>query len=305
MAEAKTERKFTQNKIFYDSLLENGKKLTDSATPEQIAYLAQSRKILYESPPEKIYEDEMGANLTNMPILPGTHPFLYCRMRRGGRGYYGYSTKEEMGVLNKTETAPKMFKNFIGGNDSPIDAYTISPSLQFVGTEARWLQSEGWQECWVGSNPYNYSSYDLILIFIKNTKEFPLTRTFYRYLSCDSVNADYTSASAYVGTPNEVNDKRDSISSIEWVQVHTKSADSNGEEASFAITIPAGKTIALLFNSCSNYYHNNSNYGHLTFFSAIGIYDFGKFLTEGLEVDHERTLKALQHKTINIYEIWR
>ncbi len=304
VTETKREIKFTGDKLLYDALLDKGNNLAESATPEQVAYLAKARQILQETPPKKIYEDGMGPYPEIPPILPGAYPFLYCRMRRSGRGQNGYITTNEMGPLaNNTDTAAKMFKNFTGGNNSAVDTYTIPPSIQFVGTDARWLKSDGWLEYASGSNAYNYSSYDLILMFLKNTTELPLTRTFFRYLSSDDANSTYNNASTYVGTPDRSDADRDKITSIQWSQVHTKSADIYGETASFAVTVPEKKTVALLFNSCPRFYAND--YSQYSFYSSIGIYDFSKFLTEGLEVDHERTLKAFQYKTPNIYEIWR
>ncbi len=304
MAEAKKEKKFTKDKLLFDSLMKRGNDLASSASPEQLAYLTKARQILQTSPPQVIYEEDLKYPATSA-ILPGTYPFLYCRMRRSGRGMLGYNTTDELGPLaNNTDTAAKMFKNFTGGNDGPLDTYTIPPSLEFVGPQARWVKAEGWLERWVNAdNQINYPSYDLILMFLKNTTELPLTRTFYRYLSSDDENGAYTSASSYLGVPNQSDENRDKTTDIQWTQVHTKSGDINGEAANFAVTIPEGKTVALLLNS-SSYYYTPGSY-HYAFYSAIGIYDFDKFLTAGLEVDHERTMKALQHKTINTYEIWR
>jgi hypothetical protein len=296
------ERQFTADKNFYDALMSKGTSLATDATPEQMAYLAKARKMMQESTPNRIYED----GLLTTPLHANANPFLYCRMRRYGRGgsYGAYSRTSEQGHLyNNTTNAAKLFKNFIGGQDSDYDNYSIPPMIQFVGPDARWLKSDGWLEYAGSTNQYSYGTYEMVLMFLKNTGTTDLTRTFYRYLSCSTQNASYNYSSAYVGTPDALNANSGDITSITWVAVHNYATNTSGTSASFSITIPAGKTVALLFYSTPRYY--TSTYTHYSFFSTIGIYSLSSFLVNELIVDHERTQKALQLKTQNIYEIWR
>lgn len=241
-----------------------------------------------------------------IPLLAGTHPFLYCKMRRFGRcaGRGGFAVTNEMGALyNNTAVAPEMFKNFIGAHDSVVDTYAIPPMLQFVGPSARWIRSDGWVEYNYSGNQHSYRSYEMILMFIKNTGENDITSTFCRYLSSASDNSDYNLSSAYVGTPDQPDTDGAAVSSIVWTTVDTFGTAETEATSSFPVTVPGGKTIALLLYSTPTYDSGLTNL--YVFSSAIGIYDFGAFLTEGLEVDHKRTLKALQLRTQDIHEIWK
>jgi len=266
--------------------------------------LAKARQTLCESTPKQIYDNSADeAESSGIPILPGTHPFLYCRIRRHGRHYNGSYWSSELGTLyNTTNTAEKLFKNFTGGNDSHYDGYVIPPTTQFVGPNARWLHADGWVEYAGSGSQRDYPCYEMILMFFKNTTEKPMTQPVYRYLSSNDRNSNYNKSSAYVGTPNETDDNRNIISSINWACVHNYSSSTAGTTANFNITIPAKKTVALLFYSTAYYWTSSNGY---IFCSTIGIYDFNKSLAEGLVVDHERTLKARQIRTKNIYEIWR
>jgi hypothetical protein len=255
---------------------------------------------------DKIDTDIHGINQT-MPLLAGSYPFLYCKMRRCGRssGSGGISTSNEMGTLNNNiAAAPLMFKNFFGGNDSTLDVYSIPPLLQFVGPSAGWIKSDSWLEYVTSDIQHEYRSYEMILMFIKNITTVDITSNFSRYYSGASDNTHWNYSSVYLGTPDQTDANRSTISTITWTVAETISSANSGATSSFDVTIPAGKTIALLFYSSPTW--NTSTMTDLHIFNGtIGIYNFGAFLTTGLEVDHKRTLKALQMRTQNIHEIWR
>jgi hypothetical protein len=240
-----------------------------------------------------------------VPLLAGSHPFLHCKMRRSGRSGTSAASAwtSEMGTLNNNaDTAPAMFKQFIGGNNNIYDTYSIPPTLQFVGPEASWRKADSWMEHTRLENQCKYGAYEMILMFFKNTGETDLTRPFSRYYSSTGSNEDYGRSSSYVGTPDQTNANAASISSVSWAVVHSLSTNT-GSEATFDITIPAGKTVALIFYSSSGWLGTASTYYYLG--TDIGIYDYGNFLCDGLVVDQKRTLKAMQIKTPNIHDIWR
>ncbi len=243
-----------------------------------------------------------------MPLLAGAHPFLYCKMRRFGRsaGIGGIAATTEMGTLNNNTTAaPMMLKNFTGGNDGECDTYSIPPMLQFVGPSAMWIKSDGWVEYAASTDQLVYRTYEMILMFIKNTSENDINSTFSRYFSSAGSDGNNNKSSAYLGTPDQPDTNSSAVNSITWTTVHTyNSASGNwGSTSSFPVTIPGGKTIALLFYSTPPY--NNASTDCYVLGSTIGIYNFGDFLSDGLVVDHKRTLKALQLRTQDIHEIWR
>ena len=300
------ERKLTQDKIFYDAMISQGTNLIESATPEQLAYLAKTRKILQESVPTKIYEENYKENDKNQALIPEANPFLYCRMRRYGRGSgyaSAYAWTNDFKLYNNNASAAKMFKQFTGGNNNVHDTYALPPSMQFVGKNSQWLKSEGWLEYAASSNQYSYPCYDMILMFLKNDTENDMTREFNRFYSGTSNNGTYNSSSAYVGTPNASNTDMINTTIVDWITANNASSNTYGSTSKFNVIIPKGKTIALLFYSTPCYY--TSSYNHYSFGSSIGIHKFGDFLCDGLTIDRERTIKALQFKTQNNYEIWR
>jgi hypothetical protein len=242
-----------------------------------------------------------------MPLLSGAYPFLYCKMRRGGRnsGSGGYSTSNQMGQLsNNIAAAPLMFKNVIGGNDNTWDVYSIPPILQFVGPSARWLKSDSWVEYVSSTNQHEFRSYELILMFVKNTTTADITSTFYRYYSGASDNTHWNYSSVYQGTPDQTDADSSTISNITWTIAESISSATAGDPSDFPVTVPAGKTVALILYSSATWDTTSATDFHV-FNSTIGVYRFGDFLVTGLEVDHQRTLKALQMRTQNIHEIWR
>ncbi|ETZ04395.1 hypothetical protein K737_301232 [Holospora undulata HU1] len=71
------------------------------------------------------------------------------------------------------------------------------------------------------------------------------------------------------------------------------------------VLIPAGKTVAILLYSSSYYY--TTYYNYYTQFMHWYIYNFkSSFLTTGLEVDVDRTLRAWQCRGFQYsYELWK
>lgn len=292
------ERTLSPDKLFFDALVNKGTSLIQNATPEQLAYLAKARKILMESEPTSSYSEQR--NEVASPFLKGSHPFLYCRMKRHGQwaNNGGYRYTNELGPIHNNSLAGEtLLKQFTGGNAQHYDVYAIPPSLQFIGNSDSWLISNSYN-AYSGGNNYNYPDYDLVCIFIQNKTDGDITRPFGRYYSANDRMPDYNLSSAYVGIPDRINGESDQISVINWNTVHTVSAKGSREQATFNVTVPANRTIALVYYSTPGM-KNVSYPCH-----SIGIHSLGGFLTEGLEFDHQRTLKALQFRTPLIHKIW-
>lgn len=242
-------------------------------------------------------------NLLGIQILPGTKPFLYCRMRRSGRGYLGYPWTSNYSLYANNSSARFMFEQLVGyRNSSSYDCFAIPPSMHFSGNGGTWMKNEGWTEYAYTSNQYNYPSYDMLVMFVKNTTNSDMTRTFGRYLSSNNSNGSYNRSSVYVGTPNYQNQSKGSINSIGWSNVYNYSSNTYATNANFNVTIPRGKTVAILMYSTAYFYTSGSS--HYMFYSTIGFYNLNSFLCDGLEIDRERTLKAYQRNCCNIHEIW-
>ncbi|MBT3388052.1 MAG: hypothetical protein HN417_08970 [Desulfobacula sp.] len=288
-------------------------------SPESLKREAEEKKRLEEQQKleeqrrleqQKFLEEQKKTFTGN--ILPDAYPFIYARMRRYGNtgAGGGYAWTSEIKLYNNEKQAGDwLFKNIIQGHTekAQYDTYVIPPSLYFINKLGSFIKSDSWVEFGKGANQYHYPCYDIILMFIKNTTDLAIGSKFSRYYSSNDNNGDYNKSSAYVGTPDKtntriINPKPDDIIYISWKAVHNYKSGSSGTSASFDVSIPADTTIALAFYSSAFLY--SDTHAHYGFLMATGICDFAKFLTEGLEVDKERTMKALQAVTPKVNEIW-
>ena len=87
-----------------------------------------------------------------------------------------------------------------------------------------------------------------------------------------------------IGTPNSTNSERDKINSMKWDNIIKLEGTEKSHQNKYNITIPADKTVAFMVSVCSSYGEG----------LGIIINSQDKFLEDGLEIDKERTIKALQ-----------
>jgi hypothetical protein len=159
---------------------------------------------------------------------------------------------------------------------------------------------------------YYYPYAALGVMFVKNTTSSDITRTL-NFVGTSYWSSGYEGAGAFVGTPDNTNKSR--ISKITWKNVYQYTSSSSRFAASGNVEIPAGKTVAVLLYT-SSYLDSRGKvsegmlsgnvyiYGQ---FIQWGIYNIrSNFLTTGLEIDVERTLKAWQCPGLSeTYELWR
>ncbi len=162
---------------------------------------------------------------------------------------------------------------------------------------------------------YYYPYAALGIVFVKNTTNVNINKTI-EFVGSSYSSTEYGGAGLFVGTPDNTNSNKSSISRIIWKNVYQYTSSDSKLAGSGNVEIPAGKTIAtLLYTSsylcsrtqvsqgmlASNYVYN---YGQ---FIQWGVYNIrSNFLTTGLEIDVERTLKAWQCPGLSeTYELWR
>lgn len=149
------------------------------------------------------------------------------------------------------------------------------------------------------------------VIFVKNTTNQNISRTI-NFVGSAGGNAK---AELLVGTPDNTNDNKSRILRIAWKSVYKYTNYSSEFTGSGNIEIPAGKTAAILLHTAS-YLDSRGKIsegmlsGDVHIYSQFiqwGIYNIrNNFLSTGLEVDVERTLRAWQCPGLtNTYELWQ
>jgi hypothetical protein len=117
-----------------------------------------------------------------------------------------------------------------------------------------------------------------------------------------------------VGTPDNTNASKSRISKIIWKNVYQYTSSNSKLAGSGNVEIPSGKTVAVLLYT-SSYLYSRGKVSEGMFsgdvhiygqFIQWGIYNIrNNFLTAGLEVDVERTLRAWQCPGLDAtYKIW-
>lgn len=230
-------------------------------------------------------------------IEPGSLPFLFGVLNRyndnwgsgnfsselGGKWYESISGANHMlGLLAGSHTENTRYCSFYR-----------PPQLHFLqSTQGTFLYKEMYLRYAVSTNEYSHPYALLGAILVKNTSKADITRTL-NFTGSSGWSSQYEGAGLFVGTPNNTNTNKANISAVTWVNVYNHSSTSTELSGSGSVVIPAEKTIAIILYTSPYYYTNSSNY--YVQFMYWSIYNFrSNFLTEGLEVDVERTLRAWQ-----------
>ena len=260
----------------------------------------------------KTRDEQLKASLINEirkrnMVEPGSLPFLFGVLSRyndsdRGHGYF----KSDLGQWYNDTTKTDHMLSLLAGAHSYETSYVgfyRPPSIYFL---------QGRKGTFIYRGSYTHNTIDdavsypyalLGVIFVKNTTKADITRTL-NFVGSSYWESGYEGAGMFVGIPDNTNVNKGEISKITWKNIYSHSSSSTGFSHSSSIITPAGKTVAILFYSSSYFYARLI----IRFqFMQWGIYNFrSNFLTTGLEVDVERTLKAWQCPGLaNTYEIWR
>lgn len=242
-------------------------------------------------------------------IQPGSLPFLFGVVSRNNDYTWGYGhfTTELGKWYLDTSYTNNMFSLIVGChnyNTSYVSFYK-PPSIYFMqGKNGTFIYRELYSRYTISSNEYSYPYALLGVIFVKNTTSSEITRTL-NFVGSAYWSSQYEGAGAFVGTPNNTNSNKAQISAINWKNVYNLGSSNSGFSSSGSVIIPSGKTVAVLFYTSPYYYTSSNNY--YTQFMQWGVYNFrSNFLTTGLEIDVERTLKAWQCSGLeHTHQIWQ
>lgn len=248
------------------------------------------------------------ASTEGINFAPGSIPFLFGVLNRYNE--YNYGVGEWTSELGQwyTNNAHWAFDLLCGthGESTNYSGFYRMPSIQFLqGNNGRFNFKEQFNRYTHTSNQYTYPYAALGVFFIKNTTGSSMNRTFYHGGSA-YWSSGYEGAALWVGTPNDTDANKESISSISWnAAFNTTSNTHDWGGQSTTVTIPAGKTVAVMLYTSAHYFAGPSSF--YAQFLGWYIYNFrSNFLTTGLEVDFERTIKAWQQGNglSQTHQIW-
>lgn len=264
-------------------------------------------------------------------IEPGSLPFLFGVLGRKNN-YFGHGTfTTELGKWSDDVTKTDYMLQLLAGAhayDTSYVSFYRPRQLCFIeGKKGTFIYGELYPrfiynkfENRINITEYPYAA--LGVVFVKNTSDADISKTLNIVGSAmwytDKDN--YGGAGLFVGTPDKINIGKSEISRITWTSIYQHASNNTEFIASGNIMIPAGKTIAILLYTSSNYFHGESignapeffpeDYKYSTIYGQFiqwGMYNFrSSFLTTGLEIDVERTLKAWQCPGLtHTYELWK
>ncbi|QXF95218.1 hypothetical protein WOSOC_0024 [Wolbachia phage WO] len=265
-------------------------------------------------------------------IEPGALPFLFGVLSRKNN-YFGHGTfTTELGQWSSDITKTDYMLQLLAGThtyDTSYVSFYRPRQLCFLeGSKGTFIYGESYPRFMYDgfSEQFNMLKYPyaaLGVIFVKNTSNVDISKTINFVGSAmwykDEVN--YGGAGLFIGTPDKTNTRKSEISRITWTRIYQHEISSSEFIGSGNIIIPAGKTVTVLLYTSSNLHSEGERVGETPEFFASehtystiygqfiqwGIYNIrSNFLTTGLEVDVERTLRAWQCPGLErTDQIWR
>jgi hypothetical protein len=242
-------------------------------------------------------------------IEPGSLPFLFGIVSRHNDYSWGsgHFTTELGKWYNDTSYTNNMFSLIVGCHNysTTYSSFYRPPTIYpLQGKNGTFIYREFYLRYATSENNFKYPYAILGVIFVKNTTSSDITRTL-NFVGSSYWNSQYEGAGVFVGTPNNTNVNKAQISSISWKNIYNLGSSNTGFSSSGSVIVPAGKTVAILFYTSPYYYTNTSSY--YAQFMHWGVYNFrSNFLTTGLAIDVERTLRAWQCPGLeHSYQIWQ
>lgn len=264
-------------------------------------------------------------------VESGSLPFLFGVLGRKNN-YFGHGTfMTELGKWSSDITKTDYMLQLLAGShiyDTDYVSFYRPRQLSFIeGSKGTFIYGESYPRFMYDgfSEQFNMLKYPyaaLGLIFVKNTSNVDISKTlnFVGSAMCYKDEVNYGGAGLFIGTPDKTNTRKSEISRITWTRIYQHEISSPEFIASGNIIIPAGKTVAVLLYTSSNLHSGNERVGETPEFFASehtystiygqfiqwGIYNFrSNFLTTGLEIDVERTLRAWQCPGLDAtYKLW-
>ncbi|GHM58161.1 MAG: hypothetical protein sL5_10600 [Candidatus Mesenet longicola] len=240
-------------------------------------------------------------------IAPESVPLLFGILNRYNDNWGSSNFSSELGQWYSSTTSANYMLALLAGAHKESTKYCSfykPPQLYFLqGTNGTFLYKEMYLRYAISTNIYQHPYALLGVIFVKNTSKEDITRTL-NFTGSSGWSSGYEGAGVFVGTPDTINPNKEKTSTVTWANVQKHNSTSTELSSSATIVIPAEKTVAIVLYTSPYYYTNTNNY--YAQFMYFGIYNFrSSFLTTRLEIDRERTLRALQCQGLEyVYQIW-
>jgi hypothetical protein len=216
-------------------------------------------------------------------------PFVFGVLSRGEDNYGlgGFTTA--LGIWTDVANANTIMSLLTGCHsyDTSYTAFFRPPQLCFFqGNNGVFMHKHLNTTYAYSSSQYYYPHAALGVVFVKNTTNAAITKTL-SFGGSVGGSSSYGGMAVFVGTPNEEN------TAITWVKPYSSSSTASNTSSTASVTVPANTTVAVLLYT-SGYYVSTSN-SHYSTFLHWYLYNMkSAFLTNGLEIDKEKTLKAWQ-----------
>ncbi|WP_425383855.1 hypothetical protein [Wolbachia endosymbiont (group B) of Anania hortulata] len=272
----------------------------------------------------KTRDEQLKASLINEirkrnMVESGSLPFLFGVLGRKNN-YFGHGTfMTELGKWSSDITKTDYMLQLLAGShtyDTDYVSFYRPRQLSFIeGSKGTFIYGELYTNSFSGSYDqiYYYPYAALGVVFVKNTTNVNINKTI-EFVGSSYSSTEYGGAGLFVGTSDNTNSNKSSISKIVWKNVYQYTSSDSKLAGSGNVEIPAGKTVAILLYTSSYLYSRTKvsegvlsgdvyTYGQ---FIQWGIYNIrSNFLTTGLEVDVERTLRAWQCPGLDAtHKIW-
>lgn len=240
-------------------------------------------------------------------------PFIFAHLANYINGYHagnGYTFTSEIPAIYSGGVTQLQILTGRNSNDRMYSTqFVIPPRIEYItGSRGEFSYSTEQTTYADTSSKFNYPDRLMGVIFVKNTTQTNISRTIYGGFSC-FWNSGYEGAAAFLLTPNATNTQisanNQSITSLAETTAYQTTASSAATSSSATITIPADKTVAILYSNPPYYATNSSGY---QFAFLFRIYDFFQStMTTGLEIDIIRTNRALQNPihSESVVDIWK
>ncbi len=241
-------------------------------------------------------------------IAKGALPFIFAVLSRANDHFGVGDLTNQLGAWhNDVANTDNMLQLLTGIHTYKTEyaGFYRPPQLYFLqGLHGNFIYKEMYLKHVVHTNEYTYPYAGLGVFFIKNTTMEDITRAL-SFGGSVHWSSGYEGMGLFLAVPDDSNINRSSISKLTWSNLYNNTTSSPNIAGTVNITIPAGKTVAILLYTSAHYQGTAAN--HYTQFLHWYIHSFRSgFLTDGLVVDEERTLKAWQCPGLEkTFELWK
>ncbi len=237
----------------------------------------------------KTRDDQLKVSLTNEirkrnMVEPGSLPFLFGVLGRKNN-YFGHGTfMTELGKWSSDITKTDYMLQLLAGShtyDTDYVSFYRPRQLSFIeGSKGTFIYGELYTNSFSGSYDqiYYYPYAALGVVFVKNTTNVNINKTI-EFVGSSYSSTEYGGAGLFVGTPDNTNSNKSSISKIVWKNVYQYTSSDSKLAGSGNVEIPAGKTVAiLLYTSSYLYSRTQVSQGML---ASNYVYNYGQFIQWG------------------------